>query len=230
MSDEQNTVLATSLNPRPHTSQKICEACTQPTLGPLMQCQNVLLLVRPYPMWLVLLAQPPTAIGSIPENVAIRFTLKKSAEEVGTSLLCDVSCFTNKNERCRANKECMRTIPKCAGCCRGAGGCNTPSHRVKYRDVPLSLLAERQPSSTQTSADPGSSASITEDNTVTRRTFARPLDEDYAKNYISRHRQPLDANTKMEATQKLKDLTTNSVHVVLWAKARHFLLFSVFFS
>ncbi|KAJ7202967.1 hypothetical protein C8J57DRAFT_1485780 [Mycena rebaudengoi] len=199
MSDEQNTVLATSLNPRPQTSRKICEACTQPTLGPLMQCQNGSVLNN----W----------ARCIPENVAIRFTLKKSAEEVGTSLLCDVSCLTNKNERRRANKECTRTIPKCAGCCRGAGGCNTPSHRVKHRDVPLSLLAERQPSSTQTSADPGSSASITEDTNVIRHTFARPLDEGYAKNYISRHRQLLDANTKMEATQKLKDLTTNSVHV-----------------
>jgi hypothetical protein len=83
---------------------------------------------------------------------------------------------------------------------------------------------------TQTSADPGSSASITEDTNVIRRTFARPLDEGYAKNYISRHRQLLDANTKMEATQKLKDLTTNSVHVILWTKARYFSLFSVFFS
>ncbi|KAJ7219650.1 hypothetical protein C8J57DRAFT_1254526 [Mycena rebaudengoi] len=167
MSDEQNTVLATSLNPCPHTSRKICEAFTQPTLGPFMQCQNGSALNN----W----------ARCIPENVAIRFTLKKSAEEVGTSLLCDVSCLMNKNERRRANKECTRTIPKCAGCCRGAGGCNTPSHRVKHRDVPLSLLAERQPSSTQTSADPGSSASITENTNVIRRTFARPLDEGYAK-------------------------------------------------
>ncbi|KAJ7242482.1 hypothetical protein C8J57DRAFT_1244020 [Mycena rebaudengoi] len=182
MSDEQNTMLATSLNLRPHTSQRICEACTQPTPGPLMQCQNGSVLSN----WSGCVAIPnvarsigkttPTTIGSIPENVAIRFTLKKSAEEVGTSLLCNVSCLTSKNERRRANKECS-----------------------------------------QKSADPRSD----EDVTVIRRTFARPLDEGYAKNYISRNRQLLDANAKMEATQKLKDLATNSVHVVLWIKVNY---------
>ncbi|KAJ7279493.1 hypothetical protein C8J57DRAFT_1712536 [Mycena rebaudengoi] len=158
MSDEQNTMLATSLNPRPHTTRKICEACTQPTLGPLMQCQNGSVLSN-WSRWYQKCGHtkcgsfywhnPPTAIGNIPENVAIRFTLKKSAEEAGPSVGSD------------------------------------------------------------------------EDTTVIRRTFARPLDEGYAKNYISRHRQLLDANAKMEAIQKLKDLTTNSIHVVLWTKVNY---------
>ncbi|KAJ7273848.1 hypothetical protein C8J57DRAFT_1467017, partial [Mycena rebaudengoi] len=166
---------------------------------------------------------PPTAIGNIPENVSIRFTLKKSAEEVGTSLLCDVSCLTAENKRRRADKECTRTIPKCAACCRAAGGCNTPSHRIKHRDVPASLLEQTQPSSSQKFADPqaGPSVGSDEDTTVIRRTFARPLDEGYAKNYISSHRQLLDDNAKMEAVQRLKDLTTNSIHVVLWTKVNY---------
>ncbi|KAJ7291394.1 hypothetical protein C8J57DRAFT_1587390 [Mycena rebaudengoi] len=67
----------------------------------------------------------------------------------------------------------------------------------------------------------GPSVGSDEDTTVIRRTFARPLDEGYAKNYISRHRQLLDANAKMEAVQKLKDLTTNSIHVVLWTKVNY---------
>ncbi|KAJ7242493.1 hypothetical protein C8J57DRAFT_1526186 [Mycena rebaudengoi] len=86
-----------------------------------------------------------------------------------------------------------------------------------------SLLEQTQPSSSQKFADPeaGPSVGSDEDTTVIRRTFARPLDEGYAKNYISRHRQVLDANAKMEAVQKLKDLTTNSIHVVLWTKVNY---------
>ncbi|KAJ7236370.1 hypothetical protein C8J57DRAFT_1247862 [Mycena rebaudengoi] len=132
---------------------------------------------------------------SIPEDVAIRFTLKKSTEEVGTSLLCDAAASRIKMNAVEQTRG-VRGQSLSAQAVVGGLGDSTPRA--------IALLAERQPSSTQTSADPGSSASITEDTNVIRRTFARPLDEGYAKNYISRHRQLLDANTKMEAMNPLR--------------------------
>jgi hypothetical protein len=57
-------------------------------------------------------------------------------------------------------------------------------------------------------ADPqaGPSVDRDKDTTVIRRTFARPLDEGYAKNYFFCHHQLLDANAKMEAVQEVLTL------------------------
>lgn len=50
------------------------------------------------------------------------------------------------------------------------------------------------------------------------RTFARPLDENYARGYLVRHHNLLEANARLEATAKAKEASTNSVYVILWAK------------
>lgn len=53
---------------------------------------------------------------------------------------------------------------------------------------------------------------------VVTRTFARPLDENYARGYLVRHHNLLEANARLEATAKAKEASTNSVYVILWAK------------
>ncbi|KAJ7859932.1 hypothetical protein B0H14DRAFT_3446319 [Mycena olivaceomarginata] len=55
---------------------------------------------------------------------------------------------------------------------------------------------------------------------ISDRSFARPLNENYARGYLSRHLNVVDANSKLEAEERSKEVTDNSVHIVVWAAVR----------
>ncbi|KAJ7254974.1 hypothetical protein B0H12DRAFT_1071088 [Mycena haematopus] len=166
---------------------------------------------------------PSTRLEQIPQDVQIRHALKASSVESGTPLHCpEVNCMTADNKQRRANRECERVPPRCSGCCKQAGGCR--AHRLGGRDI----------SQTQTTADTGFVLSSSQTAVVTAsssqaagssassaepRIFARPLNENYGRGYLSRHTNVLDANSRLEAKQKLNHLTANSVYVIVWEKA-----------
>ncbi|KAJ7104724.1 hypothetical protein C8R44DRAFT_746404 [Mycena epipterygia] len=218
-----STAAALALNARPHNHVGQCQACGARMLA-LVQClkgSNITNWARWFQkcpnceffFW----HNTPTALEHIPDDVQINFVLVASSKEAGTSLLCpEPNCMTSNKQPRRANRECARVPPRCSACCKAAGGCNTQSHRLTHRDVPLLQVASTSSASgsssslDSTSGDPAPSAGS--------RTFARPLDKNYARGYLVRHHNVREANARLEATAKAKEASTNSVYVVLWAK------------
>ncbi|KAJ7118530.1 hypothetical protein C8R43DRAFT_960307 [Mycena crocata] len=237
MSADNGSAAALALNPRPHTAVHDCKNCGANLLE-LAQSLNGNIITN-WARWFQKCPKCewffwhnfPTDIQAIPEDVQMRFAIKTSSKETGTPLLCpEDNCFTASKQRRRANRECCRVPPRCSVCCKGLGGCRTQGHRVTTRDMPLSQVqsGSRSAATVTSSSTSGPTLGTTTASTSVlssqepssaTRSFARPLSENYARGYLSRHRHVLDANARLETTVKLKEFSDNSVYVVLWAKA-----------
>ncbi|KAJ7122669.1 hypothetical protein C8R43DRAFT_1136082 [Mycena crocata] len=236
MSADNGSAAALALNPRPHTAVHDCQNCGANLLE-LAQSLNGNIITN-WARWFQKCPKCewffwhnfPTDIQAIPEDVQMRFAIKTLSKETGTPLLCpEDNCFTASKQRHRANRECCHVPPRCSVCCKGLGGCRTQGHRVTTRDMPLSQVqsGSRSAATVTSSSTSGptlgmttasTSALSSQEPSSATRSFARPLSENYARGYLSRHRHVLDANTRLGATVKLKEFSDNSVYVVVWAK------------
>ncbi|KAJ7911184.1 hypothetical protein B0H13DRAFT_1876045 [Mycena leptocephala] len=224
---------ALALNPRPNCQMGSCQMCRGHML-PLGQALNGTNVTN-WARWMQKCQQcgwfywhnDPTAIEHIPEGVQVRYAIKASSKEAGTPLLCpEQNCLMATNKQRRANRECDRIPPRCAPCCKQAGGCR--AHRLNARDAPLgqttsntgfasssaNLLSSSSSDAgfvrpTSSSSQAASSLSLSLDSGSELRNFARPLNESYACGYLSRHLHVLEANSRLEATQKLQNLREN---------------------
>lgn len=136
----------------------------------------------------------------------------------------------------KANKNCIRC--NCKQCCEVAGGCRV--HRVtatsslvatqQHENSIVPPLATINPTSTQldhplvtTSNSSSASASrslatSTQSLPATSRNYARPLDPNYARNYVLGHQRTLVAEQCFQADQSLSIMIRNMIDVVLWLK------------
>lgn len=186
----------------------------------------------------------PTPIEAIPEDVLLRYTLRQSSEALLSGSLCpEANCLTANNQARRANKECERTPPRCAQCCKGLGGCSVKSHKLSVRDVPPDAIAvstnpslTTPPGSLATSAVPptaGTSVTVPtapsastshEPMSAVQRTFARPLKDHYAQGYVVQHQKREEATRKQEQALALAQEMSNVVEVTFWGKVPLFSL------
>ncbi|KAG1817373.1 hypothetical protein EV424DRAFT_1347960 [Suillus variegatus] len=136
----------------------------------------------------------------------------------------------------KANKNCIRC--NCKQCFEVAGGCRV--HRVtaasslvatqQHENSIIPPLATINPTSTQldhplvtTSNSSSASASrslatSTQSLLATSRNYARPLDPNYARNYVFGHQRTLVAEQHFQADQSLSIMIRNMIDVVLWLK------------
>lgn len=160
---------------------------------------------------------PSTALEDIPADVQIRFALKKSVSEgTGASLLCSrTNCLTNSNQPRRANKECERSPPQCSSCCKASGGCRV--HRLSDRDIPSTLLTKSvSPAGTPPPPASTPAPTLSAPLPAATRSYARPLDENYARAYLDAHRKTQDTQAQIAVQQQLASSVANTVHIVLW--------------
>ncbi|KAJ7741866.1 hypothetical protein B0H16DRAFT_1728388 [Mycena metata] len=231
-----SSVAALALNARPAMAKQHCDACGG-KMGQLLQCIKGKLLEN-WARWFQKCLQCeaffwhnfPTPLEHIPHDVQVHFVMRQSSQETGTGLFCqEDNCRNSSNQPRRANKECSRLPPRCIGCCKAAGGYRTSAHRVR-ENTPLQFVRGTGAGSTAStsltaqilgpstsSSSVSSSALTTFDVSIPSQTFARPLSADYARGFLSRHSGLLAANAKLEAAEKSKTLSKNSVHTVVWA-------------
>ncbi|KAK7026327.1 hypothetical protein R3P38DRAFT_2529558 [Favolaschia claudopus] len=191
--------VALALNPRP-TPKPRCDDCNG-ELGPLLQALGGVSNLENWARWFQKCKMPgclkfhwhnpPTAIANIPEDVQVRFTLRQSARDVGVPLSCpEPNCLTANNQPRRANRECSRVPPRCANCCKAVGGCRAQSHRIAT-------------SGGSTQLEPS-------------RIYARPLDENYARAYLTNHTARLEVATRIEAEVRSKNLSARTTYVIVF--------------
>ncbi|KAK6972263.1 hypothetical protein R3P38DRAFT_3485553 [Favolaschia claudopus] len=216
--------VALALNPRP-TPKPRCDDCNG-ELGPLLQALGGVSNLENWARWFQKCKMPgclkfhwhnpPTAIANIPEDVQVRFTLRQSARDVGASLSCpEPNCLTANNQPRRANRECSRVPPRCANCCKAAGGCRAQSHRITTGGGSTQLVP--QPGSSSGSAIVGAVATSTaSDSQEPTRVYARPLDENYARAYLTNHTARLEVATRIEAEERSKNLSARTTYVIVF--------------
>ncbi|KAG2756292.1 hypothetical protein P692DRAFT_20868802 [Suillus brevipes Sb2] len=122
----------------------------------------------------------------------------------------------------KANKNCTRR--NCKQCCEVAGGCRV--HRVAAASSPVVTqqhenstippLATINPTSTQLDHPPVTASN--QSLPATSRNYARPLDPNYARNYVLGHQRTLVAEQRFQADQSLSIMIRNMVDIVLWLK------------
>jgi hypothetical protein len=140
----------------------------------------------------------------------------------------------------KANKNCIRRY--CKQCCEVVGGCKV--HRVasvpspvaaqQYENSIIPLLATISSTSSQLdhplattpegplptshSSSASTSRSLTTQSLPASRIYARPLDPNYARNYVLGHQRTLVAEQRFQADQSLSIMIRNMIDVVLWLK------------
>ncbi|KAJ6563996.1 hypothetical protein B0H19DRAFT_1067599 [Mycena capillaripes] len=168
MSDSESpTSLFRRINPPPTNWSKWCRECNTPSLKPPFECKGNGEDIHNYGRWVQpcnnsdcshwLWHNEPTELDRISYETQMRYTIKKSARDEGDngSLPCPANgCRTAaKNEPRKANRECTRKVPQCSSCCKAAGGCGLPAHRLSGRNLTsharrpdASILASLSPS------------------------------------------------------------------------------------
>ena len=144
----------------------------------------------------------------------------------------------------KANRNCVRRY--CKQCCEVVGGCRV--HRVASVPSPVAAqqrensiippLAASNPTSSQLDhplvttpegslpTSHSSSASMLQSLTTTQllpaasRIYTRPLDSNYARNYVLGHQRTLVAEQRFQADQSLSIMIRNMIDVVLWLKVQ----------
>ncbi|KAG1888638.1 hypothetical protein F4604DRAFT_1915660 [Suillus subluteus] len=118
----------------------------------------------------------------------------------------------------KANRNCTRRY--CKQCCEVAGGCRV--HRVASVSSPVAAqqhiippLSTIDPTSTQLDHPP---VTTTQSLPAASRVYARPLDANYARNYVLSHQRTLVAEQRFQADQSLSIMIRNMIDVVLWLK------------
>ncbi|KAG1882209.1 hypothetical protein F4604DRAFT_1495078, partial [Suillus subluteus] len=118
----------------------------------------------------------------------------------------------------KANRNCTRRY--CKQCCEVAGGCRV--HRVASVSSPVAAqqhiippLSTIDPMSTQLDHPP---VTTTQSLPAASRVYARPLDANYARNYVLSHQRTLVAEQRFQADQSLSIMIRNMIDVVLWLK------------
>ncbi|KAG2028696.1 hypothetical protein BDR03DRAFT_1067653, partial [Suillus americanus] len=134
----------------------------------------------------------------------------------------------------KANRNCIRRY--CKQCCEVVGGCRV--HRVASISLPVAAqqhessiippLATVNPTSTQLDHPPvnipegpsptSQSLTTTQSLPAASRVYARPLDPNYARNYVLGHQRTLVAEQRFQADQSLSIMIRNMIDVVLWLK------------
>ncbi|KAG1718702.1 uncharacterized protein EDB91DRAFT_1089861 [Suillus paluster] len=134
----------------------------------------------------------------------------------------------------KANRNCIRRY--CKQCCEVVGGCRV--HRVASISPPVAAqqhessiippLATVNPTSTQLDHPPvtipegpsttSQSLTTTQSLPAASRVYARPLDPNYARNYVLGHQRTLVAEQRFQADQSLSIMIRNMIDVVLWLK------------
>ncbi|KAG1750404.1 uncharacterized protein EDB91DRAFT_1078447 [Suillus paluster] len=135
----------------------------------------------------------------------------------------------------KANRNCIQRY--CKQCCEVVGGCRV--HRVASISPPVAAqqhessiippLATVNPTSTQLDHPPvtipegpsttSQSLTTTQSLPAASRVYARPLDPNYARNYVLGHQRTLVAEQRFQANQSLSIMIRNMIDVVLWLKS-----------
>ncbi|KIM42533.1 hypothetical protein M413DRAFT_408415 [Hebeloma cylindrosporum] len=154
----------------------------------------------------------PTNANDIPEEIQLRFSLRKSADESNVHILCQVpNCRSASGQPRQANKHCERAPQQCASCCKTAGGCR--KHKITGATTLTSMAAH---SSTQSQSAPNQTSSGSQGEI--RSTYARPLDDSYGNPYTVAHEER-EANDRREVQrQRVLQNRRNTVIVVIWGK------------
>ncbi|KAG2062216.1 hypothetical protein BDR06DRAFT_966043 [Suillus hirtellus] len=124
----------------------------------------------------------------------------------------------------KANKNCIQR--NCKQCCEVAGGCRV--HQVaaasslvaaqQHENSIIPLLATINPTSTQLDHPLVTTSNSSSSLPATSRNYARPLDPNYAQNYVLGHQRTLVAEQCFQADQSLSIMICNMIDVVLWLK------------
>jgi hypothetical protein len=144
----------------------------------------------------------------------------------------------------KANRNCIRHY--CKQCCEVVGGCRVhrvvsvppPAAAQQHENSIIPPLATINPTSNQldhplvtTPKGPlptshSSSASMSRSLTTTQllppasRIYARPLNPNYARNYVLGHQRTLVAEQRFQADQSLSIMIRNMIDIVLWLKVQ----------
>ncbi|KAG1863639.1 hypothetical protein DFJ58DRAFT_868934 [Suillus subalutaceus] len=105
----------------------------------------------------------------------------------------------------KANKNCTRR------------NCKQCFVTQQHENSTIPPLATINPTSTQLDHPPVTASSQSLPSHFTR-NYARPLDPNYARNYVLGHQRTLVAEQRFQADQSLSIMIRNMVDIVLWLK------------
>lgn len=167
---------------------------------------------------------------------------RRMRSKTSPSLVCPTSkCRKGDGTPRPANRQCKRLPPHCAQCCKLAGGCTLPGHLpVSAFPLPSSTSLSHQslrgsslgagsddtrgvllPSGSQ-DLHPSQSGDgpvmTTSDGVLQARSYARPLDENYARAWFDAHKQTSEAERLLRSNTKMNVDIENTVRVVYWKK------------
>ncbi|KAF7354500.1 hypothetical protein MVEN_01139300 [Mycena venus] len=193
---------ALELNPRPVPRQHCTAENCNGELGQLLQALNGTLLEN-WARWFQKCKtcpefywhNPPTALGNIPHEVQVRFTI---------SLMCQ--------ERNSAVRRLEVAALRAIGSLLGVSRCSLYPDLAPTLQAVFGVVASSNSNSDSGAEPPADPSNAT-------RTFARALNENYAQGYLTRHLNLLDASSRLDAAEKSKSVSDNTVHVILFHTA-----------
>ncbi|KAL4255121.1 hypothetical protein AB1N83_013569 [Pleurotus pulmonarius] len=223
--------------------------CQQPNLGPVLLCGGKGSDPQNYGRWYQICRacnhhswhNPPTALEEVPDNIVIRHAVNKSLDELPRGhpdryLECPQSnCRANKSSTRgrKANRACGRSPQWCSTCCIANGGCSI--HKPTAPKGPTSSAIGTPSAVTPVPNTSGTVAFVASTNeppavasnpagntaapTVTARSYARPLPEDYGDAKTVTHHKNFAFNQKVEAQKAITDAVKSTIIVVIWLES-----------